>query len=179
VTVTERAPRISLERLGERHLGELEALAHDPDVRRFTRVPDPPPAGFATTWLAHYLAGAQDGTCAGFAAYGPAGEFVGIGVAPAIDPEARELELGYVIAAAERGRGYAGAVLQAMTHWALDEAGAQRIVLHIDVANTASIRVAERGGYTREGVMRSAHVKQGLRADTVLFSLLPSDPLPM
>jgi RimJ/RimL family protein N-acetyltransferase len=176
--VAERAQRISLERLGERHLAELEALAHDPDVRRYTRVPDPPPPDFVTTWLARYQAGAQDGTCAGFAAYGPAGEFVGIGVAPTIDADARELELGYVIAADERGRGHAGALLQAMTRWALDEVGAQRIVLHIDVANTASIRVAERGGYTREGVMRSAHVKQGRRADTLLYSLLPSDPLP-
>ena len=172
------AEQISLERLGERHLAELEALAHDPEVRRFTRVPDPPPAGFATTWLARYQAGAQDGSCAGFAAYGPGGEFVGLGVAPTIDAEGRELELGYVIAAAARGRGYAGALLRALTRWALDEVGAQRIVLHIDVANTASIRVAERGGYTREGVMRSAHVKQGRRADTVLYSLLPGDPLP-
>jgi RimJ/RimL family protein N-acetyltransferase len=83
-----------------------------------------------------------------------------------------------VIVASVRGRGYAGALLRELTRWALDEVGAQRVVLHVDVANAASIRVAERGGYTREGVMRSAHVKQGRRADTVLFSLLPSDPLP-
>jgi RimJ/RimL family protein N-acetyltransferase len=167
-----------LERLGERHLADLEALAHDPGVLRFTRVPDPPPDGYAAAWLARYLAGAVDGSCAGFAAYGPAGELVGVGVAPTIDAAARELELGYVIVPAERGRGYAGALLRALTRWALDEVSAERIVLHIDVANAASIRVAERAGYTREGVMRSAHVKQGRRADTLLYSLLPSDPLP-
>ncbi len=169
---------VTLERLGERHLAALEALAHDPDVLRFTRVPDPPPDGFAETWLARYVAGAEDGSCAGFAAYAPSGELVGVGVAPTIDAAARELELGYVIVPAARGRGHAGALLCALTRWALDELGAERIVLHIDVANAASIRVAERAGYTREGVMRSAHVKQGLRADTVLFSLLPGDPLP-
>jgi RimJ/RimL family protein N-acetyltransferase len=169
---------ISLERLGDRHLAELEAIVRDPDVLRFTRVPDPPPDGFASTWLARYRTGEADGTCAGFAAYEPGGRFVGIGVAPTIDAETRELELGYVILAAERGRGYAGAVLRALTRWAFDELGALRVVLHVEVANAPSLRVAERAGYTREGVMRSAYVKQGRRADTVLFSLLQSDPQP-
>jgi RimJ/RimL family protein N-acetyltransferase len=172
------ADAISLERVGHRHLAELEAIAHDPDVLRFTRVPDPPPDGFESTWLARYLKGEEDGTCAGFAAYEPGGRFVGIGVAPTIDAETRELELGYVILAAERGRGYAGSVLRALTRWAFDEVGAERVVLHIEVANAPSLRVAERAGYTREGVMRSAYVKQDRRADTVLFSLLPRDPQP-
>jgi RimJ/RimL family protein N-acetyltransferase len=52
---------------------------------------------------------------------------------------------------------------------------AHRIVLIIDVGNPVSERVAERGGYVREGVMRSIHVKQGIRADAGLWSRLPSD----
>jgi RimJ/RimL family protein N-acetyltransferase len=38
--------------------------------------------------------------------------------------------------------------------------------------------VAERCGYVREGVMRSVHVKQGIRLDQELWSRLPSDPEP-
>jgi hypothetical protein len=38
--------------LAERHLSDVEALLDDPDVLRFTRVPDPPPPDFARSWLA-------------------------------------------------------------------------------------------------------------------------------
>ena len=41
--------------------------------------------------------------------------------------------------------------------------------------NTGSIRVAERAGFVREGVLRSAHFKDGLRSDVAVYSLLPGD----
>jgi RimJ/RimL family protein N-acetyltransferase len=67
-------------------------------------------------------------------------------------------------------------MLRELTRWAFESAGAQRIVLIIDVENAASERVAERCGYVREGVMRSTHLKQGIRIDAALWSRLPSDP---
>jgi RimJ/RimL family protein N-acetyltransferase len=67
-------------------------------------------------------------------------------------------------------------MLRQLTRWAFEELEAQRIVLIIDTANSASERVAARCGYVREGVMRSIHVKQGIRADCALWSRLPSDP---
>jgi len=173
--VREVAPSISLERLGEQHLGELAALAADPVVRRFTRVPDPPPEGFARTWLDRYRAGETDGSCAGFAALGDDGGFRGLAVAMAIDREAGELELGYIVAPGARGRGVAGEILRQLTAWAFDELSARRIVLFVDVENAASSRVAERGGYVLEGVLRSLFIKPGIRRDTQLWSLLPSD----
>ena len=39
----------------------------------------------------------------------------------------------------------------------------------------ASQRVAERCGFTREGVLRSFEERKGRRYDVVAFSLLPSD----
>lgn len=49
-----------------------------------------------------------------------------------------------------------------------EELGAQRLVLIVDVENPASARVAERCGYVHEGVMRSIHLKQGIRVDAEL-----------
>jgi RimJ/RimL family protein N-acetyltransferase len=171
-------PHVSLERLGERHLADLEALTTDPDVLRFTRIPDPAPEGFTRAWLQRYEEGRLDGTCAGFAAVDEHGRFLALGVAPTIDAEAGELELGYIVAASARGRGVAGEVLRLLTDWALDELGAQRIVLFVDVDNTRSSRVAARAGYTREGVMRSLSTKPGVRRDAELWSLLPGDVRP-
>jgi RimJ/RimL family protein N-acetyltransferase len=172
------AADLRLEPLGARHLDAMDALSHDPEVQRFTRVPEPPPPGFARGWLARYEAGRRDGTAVGFAAVDGSGAFLGLALAPDIDVEGRQLELGYIVAAAARGRGVATAMLLQLTRWAFAEAGALRAYLLIDVDNVASERVALRCGYVQEGVMRSVHVKQDRRADVTLWSRLPSDPEP-
>jgi RimJ/RimL family protein N-acetyltransferase len=67
-------------------------------------------------------------------------------------------------------------MLRQLTEWVLAELGALRIWLVINIDDPASERVAERCGYVREGVMRSIHLKQGMRVDASLWSRLPSDP---
>lgn len=169
---------VRLELLSEAHLGALAAMLADPDVLRFTRVPEPTPADFAEQWLALYEAGRRDGTREGFAAFDADGRFVGVALAFGIDPADDEAELGYMVTPEARGRGLATTMLRALTDWAFAEAGVQRVRLVVDVENPASLRVAERSGYVREGVMRSVHFKNGRRIDAVLLSRLPSDPAP-
>lgn len=170
---------VRLERLDERWLDDVAKLVADPEVRRFTRIPEPPPDGFARTWISAYDSGRRDGTRDGFAALDGEGRFVGLGLAPDIHRAAGELELGYIVARAARGRGVATQILDLLTRWAFEELRAERIILIIDVENGASARVAERCGYQREGVMRSIHVKQDQRVDAGLWSRLPSDAVPV
>jgi RimJ/RimL family protein N-acetyltransferase len=172
-------PEVRLERLDERWLDAVQDLVADPEVRRFTRIEEPPPEGFARSWIAAYEAGRRDGSREGFAAVDGDGGFLGLGLAPEIDREAGELELGYIVAEQARGRGIASEILRLLTRWSFDEVGAQRAYLIIDVENPASARVAERCGYRLEGVMRSIHVKQGRRSDAGLWSRLPGDPSPV
>lgn len=167
---------VALEPLGAAHAAYVELLTTDPDVLRFTRVPDPPPPRFVQTWLAGYEDGRKDGTRDAFAIVGAGdGEFLGIAVAPQIDRVARTAELGYVVAPSARGRGVASEALRLMTEWAFGELGMERLELLISVENEASKRVAARCGYVREGVLRSHYVKGELREDTELWSRLPSD----
>ena len=168
--------RVRLEPFTDHHLAHIAALLADPEVLRFTRIPEPPPADFARQWLDRYEAGRSDGTSEAFAAIDPDGRFLGLALAPEIDREAAEIELGYILAPRARGRGYATEMLRILTKWAFDEAGAKRIVLVINVENAPSERVAERCGYTREGVARSVHLKQDIRTDAAIWSRLPSDP---
>ena len=163
-----------LEPLDEPHLGAVAALLDDPDVLRFTRVPEPAPPGFERQWLARYEAARADGSAEAFAALDDDGTFLGLALAPEIDREGAEMELGCITAPAARGRGVASEMLRALTEWAFEQ-GAQRIYLIINVENAASERVAARCGYTREGVMRSIHLKQGRRTNASLWSRLPSD----
>jgi RimJ/RimL family protein N-acetyltransferase len=161
---------VRLEPLSEAHLGGVDALLADPDVLRFTRVPEPPPPDFARAWLRMYETAREQGSRDAFAAVDGDGRFLGLALAPEIDRAGRQLELGYIVAPEARGRGVATEVLRLLTDWAFTEAGALRVELVIDVANTASERVAERCGYVREGVMRSIHLKQGIRVDAGLWS---------
>ena len=169
---------VRLELLSEAHLGAFAAMLSDPDVLRFTRVPDPTPADFPQQWLAVYEAGRRDGTREGFAAFDGDGRFVGLGLAYGIDRAEGEAELGYIVAPDARGRGLGTAILRALSDWAFAETGVQRLRLVVDIENPASLRVAERSGYVREGVLRSVHFKNGRRIDAVLLSRLPSDPAP-
>jgi RimJ/RimL family protein N-acetyltransferase len=167
--MTEAAFR--LEPMGHRHLGVVAELVRDPAVLRFTRVPEPLPERFAEAWLARYEEGRRDGTREAFAILDDE-RVLGLAVAPAIDPEARELELGYLVAPEARGRGVATWALRALTNWAFIELGALRAELLISVENVASKRVAERCGYELEGVLRSRYVKPGRREDTEIWSRL-------
>jgi RimJ/RimL family protein N-acetyltransferase len=168
--------RLRLVPLAEEHLDDVSALLGDPDVLRFTRVPAPAPPDFARQWLDLYETGRREGTREAFAAVDEHGSFLGLALAVDIEREAREVELGYIVAPAARGRGFAVAMLAELTRWAFAELEALRITLIIDVENAASSRVAERCGYVREGVMRSTHLKDDIRIDAEVWSRLPSDP---
>jgi ribosomal-protein-alanine N-acetyltransferase len=158
-----------------RYIPDFGELARDPEIVRYTRVPERRPAGFEASWVGRYVDGWTDGSRAGFAVLSREGAFLGMAAIVDLDLDARQGEIGYLVAAAARGRGVAGHALGLVGGWALDGLGLQRVELLIDVDNAASIRVAERCGYLREGVLRSWHIKGDTRADMVVYSLLPSD----
>jgi len=167
---------IRLEPLSAAHLEGIRAVVADPEVLRFTRVPEPVPAGFPERWIDRYEEGRLDGSREGFAIEDAAtAAFLGLALAPSIDREGQSAELGYIVAREARGRGVASDALRLLTDWAFSELGARRLELLIAVENEASKRVAERCGYEREGVLRSVHLKAGVREDTEIWSRLAVD----
>jgi RimJ/RimL family protein N-acetyltransferase len=164
-----------LEPLTVEHADGMEALAQDPDVQRNTYVPVPPPLGFGRTWAERYEEGRAEGSREGFALVDTDdGSFLGIGVAVNLDREGRQAELGYIVAREARGRGVATEALRLLTEWGFEQ-GLVRLELQINADNEASMRVAERCGYVREGTLRSVHFKAGTRSDVVVYSRLRSD----
>lgn len=162
------------------HLHHVEALANDPAVAQFTRFPVPAPDGWVREWwYPRYEAGRLDGTREAFAAVSTDdGSFLGLALAPVIEPEAAEMELGYLVAPAARGQGVASEMLRQLTDWAFGPGGALRVALLIDAGNAASQGVARAAAYQLEGTMRSSYFKQGMRSDCQIWSRLASDPAP-
>jgi RimJ/RimL family protein N-acetyltransferase len=85
-------------------------------------------------------------------------------------------EVSYFLRASARGRGLATRAVRLVSRWAFDELGIERIELRAHPENEASRRVAERAGFTREGIERASRAwPDGTRFDSILFSLLPGD----
>jgi RimJ/RimL family protein N-acetyltransferase len=83
--------------------------------------------------------------------------------------------IGYWIATEARGRGIATRATALLSRWALRVGGVQRLELTTHPDNLASQRVAEKAGFTREGVLRAHTAFPEGRRDSVMFSLLPAD----
>jgi RimJ/RimL family protein N-acetyltransferase len=92
--------------------------------------------------------------------------------------QAETAGIGYWVLARARGRGFASAAAGLLTRWATAEAGLRRIEGLVDQDNIASIRVLERCGFQREGLLRDFLELggDGRRGDAYVYSLLPSDP---
>jgi ribosomal-protein-alanine N-acetyltransferase len=89
--------------------------------------------------------------------------------------EHRRGEIGYWLARDARGRGAATRAVNLVAPWALRELDLARLALMTDLDNRASQRVAERAGFTREGILRAYEERKGERHDVVAYSLVPSD----
>jgi RimJ/RimL family protein N-acetyltransferase len=84
------------------------------------------------------------------------------------------VEIGYWLLTEGRGRGIATRVARALATHAF-HVGLRRVEAVVRPENTASIRVLERAGFTREGLLRSLLRHGSGRADAIIYSLLPGE----
>ena len=129
----------------------LTLLFADPDVMRFGDGPRSPE--WVQDWLRHTLDSyARRG-------YGPwavvekaSGETIGYcGLFHYPDVNGRaEIEIGYRLARACWGQGYATEAVMAARDYAFNALGLTRLIALIDPANAASIRVADKAGLRHE-----------------------------
>lgn len=160
----------------EDDVDDMARLADEPGVYENTYIPADRGPEFAEGWVALYLKGWTDGSRAGFTIRSIEDDsFLGFASLPNLELDKAEAEAGYVVSESARGRGVASAALNQITRWGMGTLGLQRIYLHIDPENVGSLKVAEKCGYVREGVLRSVYFKEGRRVDSAVYSLLPRD----
>jgi ribosomal-protein-alanine N-acetyltransferase len=143
----------------------------DPEIARWTRVPSPYTREHALEFLAQADAELATGEGVSLAMVST-GEDEPVGsIALHLDSwEFRRGRIGYLVFAAARGRGLAPRAVRLLSRWAFDRAGLARVGILTAVGNRASQRVAEKAGYTREGVLRAY-----MDEDMVSWSLLPGE----
>lgn len=152
------------------HVPAILETMRDEEILRFTRTPDPMPGGWLEQWLSTF----EGDRRVIFAILDEADVFCGYAVSGVIDREELEVELGYAVSPWARGRGAATSSLVQLTRWAFAE-GMQRVTALISVDNPASSRVAEKAGYSFEGVLRSKHHVDSHRVDLQSWSILPGE----
>jgi RimJ/RimL family protein N-acetyltransferase len=83
-------------------------------------------------------------------------------------------EVGYWLREEARGRGLTTRALGLIVAWAFEQPELARVQLRADPENDASCRVAEKAGFTREGILRQAHwnPRLGRRQDWAIYSVL-------
>lgn len=163
---------VTLRPLDERDLAALERAASDAEILRWFDLQTRSPADY----LAAKRAGWAEGRGASFAVCDATRPDTCLGqIFVERDGDGRG-SVGYWVLADGRGQGRATRAVRLMASWALPELRLGRLQLHTDPENVASRRVAERAGFTREGVLRAYDARRdGTRADAVVYSLLPQD----
>lgn len=93
----------------------------------------------------------------------------------AISHEHRRAEVGYALARAHWGRGYAAEALPPMFDHAFGALALHRLEADVDPRNAASLRALERLGFVREGLLRECYHVAGEVQDAVILGLLARD----
>ena len=92
------------------------------------------------------------------------------------DWDVPRIEVGYFLVKESMGKGYATEAANAAIRYAFDHLQVIRIDLRCAADNAASIRVANRCGFTREGCFRQNHRKKdGTLVDMLWYGLLMSE----
>jgi RimJ/RimL family protein N-acetyltransferase len=154
----------------------IREVYSEPDIRRWMGWDDQPPDDAqARANIARAARAWEDGTWAVFRIVDAATDKVVGGVNLQL-ADHRIGEISYFLRASARGSGLATRAVRLVAGWAFDELGLERIELRVHPENEASRRVAERAGFTREGVERASRAwPDGSRFDSVVYSLLPGD----
>ncbi len=163
---------VRLRRHADSDIDAVVEATRDPEVTRWTRVPDDNTSARVSEWLA------------GWRRKDASGRELHLLIAAADDDrllgaiglnrltEDGECDIGYWLAAEARNRGAATRAVRLFCRWIFDDLPVERIVIRAEPANPASCAVAERAGFQFEGVLRSHHELKGRRRDVASYSLL-------
>jgi RimJ/RimL family protein N-acetyltransferase len=161
-------------------LDQLVACCQDPEIPRWTLVPDPYTRAAGEDFLARVPHEWRSGNGAPFC-INPAGEPTTIIGAIGVFPhEPRTVGgIGYWIGADHRRQGIAVRAIHLLVRWAFGEAGFERLVADVILGNAPSERTLRAAGFSLEGRIPGGILQRGKPVEAHLFSLYPGEVGPV
>ena len=150
----------------------ITAACQDPEIARWTRVPDSYSESDARAFLLYRYDSLLAGTTAPFAIVSAEDRVLGSVSLLRLDWRHLRAEVGYWLAREARGRGHATRAVRLIAAWGFASLGLERIDLLAATGNRASQLVAERCGFTREAVLRAYFRGKDGYYDMVAYGLL-------
>jgi len=127
-------------------------------------------------WLESQPKGWEEGTDYTFAITDARdGSYIGGSGLTHINPAYRLANLGYWVRSDRRGQGFAGQAARLVARFGFEQLNLIRAEIVVATGNTASLRVAEKAGAKREGILRNRMVIREMVYDAVMHSLIPQD----
>jgi RimJ/RimL family protein N-acetyltransferase len=155
-------------------LARLYAAGQDPEVARWIHLAQPFDIDQATTYLEAAMTLWRDGTGASFAIVDRVDEVL-LGAVTRFGPEGHGATVGLWLVPAGRGRGLGVRALRVLIDWTFATTDVVRIDCYIEVGNEPSMRMVERAGFRREGLLRAWETGPDGPIDCVVWSVLRSD----
>lgn len=157
----------------------LFALQSDAEAMRYWDSSPWTDRSMVEKFFASGEAAAEDGTGLRVAIERRAdGEFIGWCTFNSWEPAFRSASIGYSIAPAAWGHGYATEAAGAVLDWAYVTLDLNRVQAEADTRNIASRRVLEKLGFRLEGTLREDCIVDGVVSDSWVFGLLRGDRVP-
>jgi RimJ/RimL family protein N-acetyltransferase len=103
------------------------------------------------------------------------GEILGLYFLNQVDWFHRMASLGYWVRSSQRGRGIAAGAANLVTRFGFESLELLRVEVVVSVENQASLRVAEKLGAHKEGILRNRIYVRGQIGEAVMHSLVPGD----
>jgi ribosomal-protein-serine acetyltransferase len=126
----------------------------------------------ARSWVKGQVLHFESGTEFQFAILSNENKYIGGCGLNAIDRSNRRANLGYWVRTSATGQGVATAATRQLVDWAFENTDLNRLEVVVSVKNTASLRVAEKAGAVREGLLRGRLVLHGQAHDAAVFSFV-------
>jgi RimJ/RimL family protein N-acetyltransferase len=172
------AGRLHLRPYSEADIDAVYACCQDPDIQRWTTIPVPYLRAHAEEYVRRNTAeGWRAGTGDSFAVVDSIQNTLLASIGLVRFQNSQSIgEVGFWVVPDARGQGVATQATQVLARWAFAELGVMRLEWLAEVGNDASRRVAEKAGFTIEGMLRDRLIRRdGGRADAWIGSLLPRD----
>lgn len=165
--------RVRLRQIEDADVPALFTIFGDPEVTRYWSWPAYTAEAEARQLLEDIRQGLEHGTLLqwGIATHADVA-LAGTCTLARLDAGHRRAEIGFALARAQWGNGYASDAVRLAIRYAFDVLDLNRLEADVDPRNTASLRTLEKLGFVREGYQRERYHVNGEVQDSVLLGLL-------